>query len=230
MQLYFDAMESPIGTIVLVSGLHGGVRSIGLPRAAPVALSSAGRASSSVTRDASAFAKRVRAYLDGDLDSLGDVPVAGTPFQREVWAALRSIPAGTTATYGEIAARSVAPARRAPSGSRTHRTRWRSRCRAIVSSAPTARSPATAAASTASSGSSTTRPSTRDSHRHFYFAETCQPPSRSLTVAHVGAPWRSLPAYRASRRPPGRRRTFSISSQSIERSGILARRDQGVFF
>ena len=30
---------------------------------------------------------------------------AGTPFQQRVWAALREIPFGTTASYGEIAAR-----------------------------------------------------------------------------------------------------------------------------
>ena len=29
----------------------------------------------------------------------------GTPFQRAVWAALRDIPPGRTATYGEVAAR-----------------------------------------------------------------------------------------------------------------------------
>jgi methylated-DNA-[protein]-cysteine S-methyltransferase len=30
---------------------------------------------------------------------------SGTPFQRSVWTALRHIPTGNTATYGEIAAR-----------------------------------------------------------------------------------------------------------------------------
>ena len=46
------------------------------------------------------------AYFDGDTDALADLPVAtgGTPFQREVWKALRAIPAGTTMTYGQLAA------------------------------------------------------------------------------------------------------------------------------
>jgi methylated-DNA-[protein]-cysteine S-methyltransferase len=53
------------------------------------------------------FSERVRAYLGGDMAALDDIPVStgGTPFQAQVWAALRTIPAGTTVTYGELAAR-----------------------------------------------------------------------------------------------------------------------------
>jgi len=45
------------------------------------------------------------AYFDGDIGALADVRVAtgGTPFQREVWQALRAIPAGVTKSYGELA-------------------------------------------------------------------------------------------------------------------------------
>jgi len=45
------------------------------------------------------------AYFDGRLDALDAIPVAtgGTPFQRDVWRALRTIPAGTTTTYGHLA-------------------------------------------------------------------------------------------------------------------------------
>jgi methylated-DNA-[protein]-cysteine S-methyltransferase len=47
------------------------------------------------------------AYFEGDADALGDVSVAtrGTAFQREVWAALRTIPAGSTMSYGRLADR-----------------------------------------------------------------------------------------------------------------------------
>ena len=46
-------------------------------------------------------------YLAGDRGSLDAVPVdvAGTAFQRDVWSELRSIPAGTTITYAELARR-----------------------------------------------------------------------------------------------------------------------------
>jgi len=48
---------------------------------------------------------RVRAYFSGDLGALDDVAIEmnGTPFQRRVWEALRSIPLGETRTYGDLA-------------------------------------------------------------------------------------------------------------------------------
>jgi methylated-DNA-[protein]-cysteine S-methyltransferase len=44
-------------------------------------------------------------YFKGDLTATDAIPVAtnGTPFQREVWAALRTIRAGTTLSYGALA-------------------------------------------------------------------------------------------------------------------------------
>jgi methylated-DNA-[protein]-cysteine S-methyltransferase len=49
----------------------------------------------------------LEAYFAGDLGAIDRVPVetGGTPFQREVWAALRRIPAGDTMSYGALAAR-----------------------------------------------------------------------------------------------------------------------------
>jgi methylated-DNA-[protein]-cysteine S-methyltransferase len=51
-------------------------------------------------------------YFDGDLRSLDeiDVELHGTEFQQRVWTALRSVPAGTTASYAELAKRVGAPA------------------------------------------------------------------------------------------------------------------------
>jgi methylated-DNA-[protein]-cysteine S-methyltransferase len=50
---------------------------------------------------------RLRAYFDGELNALAALSVVtgGTPFQREVWDALRRIPVGDTSSYGELAAR-----------------------------------------------------------------------------------------------------------------------------
>jgi O-6-methylguanine DNA methyltransferase len=47
------------------------------------------------------------AYFRGDIDALNQVQTAtaGTAFQREVWRALRTIPAGTTMSYGQLAAK-----------------------------------------------------------------------------------------------------------------------------
>lgn len=49
----------------------------------------------------------LRRFLAGELRALEAVPVdlGGTPFQRDVWSALRSIPAGRTVTYAEVARR-----------------------------------------------------------------------------------------------------------------------------
>ena len=47
----------------------------------------------------------LRAYFAGDLQALDtlDVDPMGTPFQLRVWSALRSVPAGRTASYSDIA-------------------------------------------------------------------------------------------------------------------------------
>ena len=57
-------------------------------------------------RPASAARRSVEAYLAGDLPAIDKVPVktGGTAFQREVWTALRTIPAGKTVGYGALAA------------------------------------------------------------------------------------------------------------------------------
>jgi methylated-DNA-[protein]-cysteine S-methyltransferase len=46
------------------------------------------------------------AYFHGDMQALEDIPTAtgGTPFQREVWKGLRTIPPGATVSYGQLAA------------------------------------------------------------------------------------------------------------------------------
>jgi len=48
----------------------------------------------------------IDAYFAGDLEALDrlEVHTGGTEFQRHVWAELRRIPAGTTTTYGRLAA------------------------------------------------------------------------------------------------------------------------------
>lgn len=50
---------------------------------------------------------RLNAYMEGDCAALDSIAVetGGTAFQREVWSALRRIPAGSTISYGELAAR-----------------------------------------------------------------------------------------------------------------------------
>lgn len=53
------------------------------------------------------LASALEGYFSGDFAALDALPIAtgGTPFQRAVWQALRAIPARTTLSYGELAAR-----------------------------------------------------------------------------------------------------------------------------
>ena len=51
--------------------------------------------------------RAIEAYFAGELSVLDTIPceTAGTAFQRQVWRALRNIPAGTTLSYAKLAQR-----------------------------------------------------------------------------------------------------------------------------
>jgi len=51
------------------------------------------------------ISSRIKAYLAGELGAVDDISVepGGTPFQRDVWTALRRVPAGTTVSYAQLA-------------------------------------------------------------------------------------------------------------------------------
>jgi methylated-DNA-[protein]-cysteine S-methyltransferase len=109
--LLVDSFESPIGPAWIVSDGRA-LRALELGGDAERLL---GRLRARFGDDARARAAadplgltaRARAYFTGDLDALAEVPVdgGGTPFQRQVWATLREIPAGETRTYSAIATR-----------------------------------------------------------------------------------------------------------------------------
>jgi methylated-DNA-[protein]-cysteine S-methyltransferase len=108
-ELHFDSLDSPIGAIVLVvDGEH--LCSLDYADYEQRMMTLLQRRYGSVhltqTADPCGFSSRVRAYLAGDYRCLDDIPVktGGTPFQQQVWSALRTIPAGTTTTYGGLAA------------------------------------------------------------------------------------------------------------------------------
>jgi len=55
--------------------------------------------------------QQIRAYFEGERrDFHLDLNLIGTPFQKEVWAALQQIPFGETRSYGDIAAQIGSPA------------------------------------------------------------------------------------------------------------------------
>lgn len=108
--LTLDRIATPVGEVLLVTDGEGAVRALDfadyearmtrlLARHAPGAALVEGRAPETVRRS-------VEAWFGGDLTALDGLTVktGGTAFQRMVWAALRSIPAGETRSYGQLAA------------------------------------------------------------------------------------------------------------------------------
>lgn len=106
--LQLDRIDSPIGDIVIVVD---GERLCSLDymdyesRMMTLLSRRYGQFKLEQAADPHGFGSRIRAYLAGDYHCLDEIPVntGGTVFQQEVWSALRSIPPGTTTTYGELA-------------------------------------------------------------------------------------------------------------------------------
>jgi methylated-DNA-[protein]-cysteine S-methyltransferase len=95
----YTYIESPLGDL-LATSRDGAVTSLSTPGQAT-------EPGSGWTRDDDAFAAlrtQLDEYFAGRRRTF-DVPLApgGTAFQQEVWAALRAIPYGRTASYGDIA-------------------------------------------------------------------------------------------------------------------------------
>ncbi|GHK33621.1 methylated-DNA--protein-cysteine methyltransferase [Escherichia coli] len=59
---------------------------------------------------------KLREYFAGNLSIIDTLPTAtgGTPFQREVWKTLRTIPCGQVMHYGQLAEQLGRPVRRVP--------------------------------------------------------------------------------------------------------------------
>jgi methylated-DNA-[protein]-cysteine S-methyltransferase len=62
-------------------------------------------------RDLGWVTRAVRAYFDGDRGALDDLPVEqpGNRYFQAAWTAMRAVPAGSTVSYQELAARSGQP-------------------------------------------------------------------------------------------------------------------------
>jgi methylated-DNA-[protein]-cysteine S-methyltransferase len=74
------------------------------PRASSI-LSRLDRLGARAADDPAGVATALAAYFRGDIRAVDaiDVDPDGTPFQQRVWAALRTIPAGETTSYGALA-------------------------------------------------------------------------------------------------------------------------------
>jgi methylated-DNA-[protein]-cysteine S-methyltransferase len=110
MDLFLDQLESPIGTIALISDGEA-LRVLDFvdceERMQRLLARHYGAQAAMESRESLGIKQRVEAYFEGDLTSVDGIAVSteGTAFQKQVWAELRRIPAGTTLSYGSLAKR-----------------------------------------------------------------------------------------------------------------------------
>lgn len=110
-----DRLETPIGVALLVTDDDGVLRALDWedhePRMRGLLRLQHGAVELRNAPAPRSIRAALSAYFKGDLDRLGGIEwrVNGTPFQCKVWAALPAIPAGTTLSYGALAARLRTP-------------------------------------------------------------------------------------------------------------------------
>ena len=103
--MYYTRCDSPVGTLLLTANDKAltGIHFSGGRRAQVVGADWKERPGHPVLRKA---VRQLGEYFAGKRKTF-DLPLApeGTPFQRDVWKALRAIPYGKTQSYGDIARR-----------------------------------------------------------------------------------------------------------------------------
>jgi methylated-DNA-[protein]-cysteine S-methyltransferase len=111
LQLLTDRIDSPIGELLIVADLQGNLRALdwtdhenGLHRLLRLPY---GEEEFRIepAQNPHGLTDAIARYFAGELKAIDALRVqaGGTPFQREVWQALRTIPCGTTVSYGELA-------------------------------------------------------------------------------------------------------------------------------
>ncbi|MFI9599552.1 methylated-DNA--[protein]-cysteine S-methyltransferase [Streptomyces sp. NPDC052043] len=101
---YWTTLDSPLGPLLLTADSSGALTSLSVPG------QKGGREVQADWRhDPGPFhaaQEQLRAYFTGELKEFRlPLSTSGTAFRERVWTALDEVPYGSTATYGEIAAR-----------------------------------------------------------------------------------------------------------------------------
>ena len=113
LEFLTDSLTTPIGELNYICDREGALHIIDWsdhePRARRLLDIHYGKGGYTLTKqaDPSGLTTRLASYFNGDIHAIDDIPTAtaGTPFQREVWRALRQIPAAETISYGQLAQR-----------------------------------------------------------------------------------------------------------------------------
>lgn len=119
VQSFFtETLDTPTGAIQIVTDAAGTLRAVDWDDHAHrlhrlmARFYGAGQVDLQPAERRSAASVALQAYFAGDTGAITDLPTAsnGTPFQRLVWDALRTIPPGSTLSYSALAARIGRPA------------------------------------------------------------------------------------------------------------------------
>ena len=111
LQLLIDRIKTPIGEMLIVADCEGNLRAVDwtdhetrMRRSLRLHYGEYGF-KLEAARNPNGLTHAISRYFEGELSAIDVLPVqtAGTPFQREVWRALRNIPCGTTVSYAKLA-------------------------------------------------------------------------------------------------------------------------------
>lgn len=117
LEFRIDRLPTPVGELQIVADDQGNLRTIDwTEHEARMRLLldryyGKGRYALRPSRNPGGLTAAMRDYFSGNVAVIDTLPVktTGTPFQRSVWQALRTIPQGTTITYAQLAARIGSP-------------------------------------------------------------------------------------------------------------------------
>jgi methylated-DNA-[protein]-cysteine S-methyltransferase len=111
LTLLIDRIDTPIGEMLIAADHEGNLRAVDwadhekrMRRLLRLHYGENG-VRLEPARNANGLAAAIGRYFEGELTAIDILPVqtGGTPFQREVWRALRNIPCGTTVSYAKLA-------------------------------------------------------------------------------------------------------------------------------
>jgi methylated-DNA-[protein]-cysteine S-methyltransferase len=111
LQLLIDRVDTPIGEMLIIADRSGNLRAAGWTdheaRTQRFLQLHYGENGFQIEprRNPNGLSDGIASYFAGELSAIDSLPVQteGTPFQQQVWHALRRIPCGTTVSYGELA-------------------------------------------------------------------------------------------------------------------------------
>lgn len=113
LQLFVNRIETPLGDLFIVADAGGTLRLTTWADYESHLLPSLehqygkNRFTIEPARQTGGPVEAIARYFTGDLGAIDALPVqaTGTPFQQQVWRALREIPCGTTISYADLATR-----------------------------------------------------------------------------------------------------------------------------